>query len=620
MKAKKLLWGIAPLMALAPIVAAKCGDGNETKSIVFQIGHRKSWPLSGGLAPFAEYYNKTFKGQKDFMPVKMSYADDHNTTSEFVLARRAKDNIESGNFKDVPNIILGAQSGAYVINQYNRLMDLSDVGIKKDIFNQSIADLHSILSGQADKSRVYNIPFDNNADTDALAFNLDALYFMLKMIEDGKGEVDWTADIPKRAKEAAQPGKGNDLPEKSIWRALKLKEGEPFKGFKVDEKTFKSMEKIRELAVKFHDGTTLDQSKVDADTITGEVLSIDYNAQAFLKEFKSRIGKTENDVIWKLVLTGDQKKPTRVEYNLPNNPEYVKIFKELWDTYTTKSIKRHVKKVNENSKVFSSIKYMEHRIQEWGSWNIREFKSAISILASVGTNQRMLSSVSRKLFSKLKDGTLVKDFEKNNAKFEDVYLLPQLTLMSEGKDQIFAEGGSSILAVDTSKERDTNTPENRATKKFLSWLYTGKNTHTGTEEENWKTFAKLSGYIMPLKDVISDANEKWMKDEIERLLKEVREIEKKPNATETEKEVANKKFFTLNNLRSALVSLQSILNLEKNKDKVLVKASVTDDATSQIAGAIDGALYRSTIHDGHEIADADKLVEGFKQSVQNTPK
>ncbi len=619
MKAKKLLWGIAPLMALAPIVAAKCGDGNETKSIVFQIGHRKSWPLSGGLAPFAEYYNKTFKGQKDFMPVKMSYADDHNTTSEFVLARRAKDNIESGNFKDVPNIILGAQSGAYVINQYNRLMDLSDVGIKKDIFNQSIADLHSILSGQADKSRVYNIPFDN-ADTDALAFNLDALYFMLKMIEDGKGEVDWNADIPKRAKEAAQPGVGNDLPEKSIWRALKLKEGEPFKGFKVDEKTFKSMEKIRELAVKFHEGTTLEESKVDADTITGEVLSIDYNAQAFLKEFKSRIGKTENDVIWKLVLTGDQKKPTRVEYNLPNNPEYVKTFKELWDTYTTKSIKRHVKKINENSKVFSSIKYMEHGIQEWGSWNIREFKSAISILASVGTNQRMLSSVSRKLFSKLKDGTQVKDFEKNNAKFEDVYLLPQLTLMSEGKDQIFAEGGSSILAVDTSKERDTNTPENRATKKFLSWLYTGKNTHTGTEEENWKTFAKLSGYIMPLKNVISDANEKWMKEEIDRLLKEVREIESKPNATEAEKEVANKKFFTLNNLRSALVSLQSILNLEKNKGKVLVKASVTDDATSEIAGSIDKALYRSTIHDGQEIASADKLVEGFKQSVQNTPK
>ncbi|MBT1337410.1 hypothetical protein JOY27_01590 [Mycoplasmopsis bovis] len=619
MKAKKLLWGIAPLMALAPIVAAKCGDGNETKSIVFQIGHRKSWPLSGGLAPFAEYYNKTFKGQKDFMPVKMSYADDHNTTSEFVLARRAKDNIESGNFKDVPNIILGAQSGAYVINQYNRLMDLSDVGIKKDIFNQSIADLHSILSGQADKSRVYNIPFDN-ADTDALAFNLDALYFMLKMIEDGKGEVDWNADIPKRAKDAAQPGVGNDLPEKSIWRALKLKEGEPFKGFKVDEKTFKSMEKIRELAVKFHEGTTLEESKVDADTITGEVLSIDYNAQAFLKEFKSRIGKTENDVIWKLVLTGDQKKPTRVEYNLPNNPEYVKTFKELWDTYTTKSIKRHVKKINENSKVFSSIKYMEHGIQEWGSWNIREFKSAISILASVGTNQRMLSSVSRKLFSKLKDGTQVKDFEKNNAKFEDVYLLPQLTLMSEGKDQIFAEGGSSILAVDTSKERDTNTPENRATKKFLSWLYTGKNTHTGTEEENWKTFAKLSGYIMPLKNVISDANEKWMKEEIDRLLKEVREIESKPNATEAEKEVANKKFFTLNNLRSALVSLQSILNLEKNKGKVLVKASVTDDATSEIAKSIDKALYRSTIHDGQEIASADKLVEGFKQSVQNTPK
>ncbi len=31
---------------------------------------------------------------------------------------------------------------------------------------------------------------------------------------------------------------------------------------------------------------------------------------------------------------------------------------------------------------------------------------------------------------------------------------------------------------------------------------------------------------MPLKNVISDANEKWMKEEIDRLLKEVREIEK----------------------------------------------------------------------------------------------
>lgn len=111
-----------------------------------------------------------------------------------------------------------------------------------------------------------------------------------------------------------------------------------------------------------------------------------------------------------------------------------------------------------------------------------------------------------------------------------------------------------------------------------------------------------------------------MKEEIDRLLKEVREIESKPNATEAEKEVANKKFFTLNNLRSALVSLQSILNLEKNKGKVLVKASVTDDATSEIAESIDKALYRSTIHDGQEIASADKLVEGFKQSVQNTPK
>lgn len=154
---------------------------------------------------------------------------------------------------------------------------------------------------------------------------------MLELIEKGKGTIDWNADIPKRAKDAAVKGVGNDLPENSIWRALKLAKDDSFKDFKVDENTFKSMDKIRELAVKFQEGTKLDEGKVNADTITGEVLSIDYHKQSFFKEFKSRIGK--DDVIWKLVLTGDPKKPTRVEYNLPNNESYVVILKIYINIY-----------------------------------------------------------------------------------------------------------------------------------------------------------------------------------------------------------------------------------------------------------------------------------------------
>ncbi|MCE6061508.1 hypothetical protein J8A71_01145 [Mycoplasmopsis agalactiae] len=617
MKAKKLLWGIVPLAALAPLAAVSCGDKNENngKNIIFQIAHSKDWPIAGALTPFVDYYNKTFSKDKDFIPVKMSYKEDHNIGSEFGLVKKAKENIESGNLKEVPNIILGSQSGAFLVNQYKRLMDLSDAGVKKEIFNQSIAELHTILSGQTDKSKVYNIPFDN-ADTDALAFNLDVLNFMLELIQKGKGTIDWNADIPKRAKAAAVKGVGNDLPENSIWKALELKSNDAFKDFKVDENTFKSMDKIRELAVKFQEGTKLDDAKVNADTITGEVLSIDYHTQSFFKEFKSKIGK--DDVIWKLVLTGDPKKPTRVEYNLPNNETYVKHFKDLYKTYT-ESVKRHEKKVGANNKVFSSIKYVNHS-NEWGSWNVREFKSAISILASVGTNQRMISKISRKLFSKTKDGKPIPGFEKNNAKFEDVYLLPQLTLMSEGKDKIFAEGGSSILAVDTSENLDTSNAINKATKKFLAWLYTGKNQYYGHEEENWKTFAKLSGYIIPLSGVINDNNEKQIKDEIEKLLKEVREVEKKANATEKEKTEADDKFFILNNLRSALVSLQSILNLEKNKTTVLTKPSVTDNATSQFAGALDSALYLSSAHDGQAIKNVDELIDQFKVYISQEQK
>lgn len=47
--------------------------------------------------------------------------------------------------------------------------------------------------------------------------------------------------------------------------------------------------------------------------------------------------------------------------------------------------------------------------------------------------------------------------------------------MFEGKDRIFVEGGLSILVVDIFENYDIFNVVNKVIKKFLVWLYIGKN-------------------------------------------------------------------------------------------------------------------------------------------------
>nr|WP_307939407.1 hypothetical protein [Mycoplasmopsis bovis] len=159
--------------------------------------------------------------------------------SEFELIKKVKNDIETNNeAKTLPNLILGAQSGAYVLNQHKRLMDLSDYGITKSIFNKNIADLHSKLPGQKGNDKIYSIPFDN-LDVDAVVYNLEVLDYMFKMIKANGGKVDENATIVKKATEAGKEGVGSKLPENTIWKALEAKNSKAFEGLTVNDETFK---------------------------------------------------------------------------------------------------------------------------------------------------------------------------------------------------------------------------------------------------------------------------------------------------------------------------------------------------------------------------------------------
>ncbi|UZK63832.1 glycerol ABC transporter substrate-binding protein [Mycoplasma mycoides subsp. capri] len=630
MKRKLLGLSAMALTMTTPFAAIAC---TTTKSdrVLFSLAQGSGWPLARSLKPMVKYYNETFKNEKGFVPVKFSFADNkgndpdvetHNIYTEFNLIKKVKEDMETGNTKALPNIILGAQSGAYIINQDQRLLDLSDQGINKTLFSEKIADLHSILAGQGKTDKLFNIPFDN-ADTDSVHYNLKLMKKMFDLIKEGGGKVDESLDIYKKAEESEKSKRGNKIPDKSIWNALKVKtkgngtnstnnNSGSLKDINVTKDTFTSIKSLRELAKKFVEGVDIESSNITKETLSGEVFSIDYQEDEFYKELHSR---TEKPVFELENVTSNNKPSHNVKYNIINDDKTKEEFKKLWGEWKD-SIKRIEDKTKgeTNKKVFQSMKFMANSNKEWGSWNIFRFQSAFSLAASVGAHQNKVSSLTKNHPYFSKDILNDPKFSVVNAKEADVFMdsqiTPTITKQSNGGSSntnatnnnvgIFHEGGSSIIPINVGNEKLNN-----GTKKFLKWIYTGKNKINSSEEDNWLTLAKTSGYIMPLKTVVNENTVKTLEELVKKLeeqLKDKNDLINEPS------------YFTLNMLRSSLLSLKSLVKLETGK--VTARAVVTDDKTAEITGNISKSLINQTNIDGNSTTDADTLIKQFEQIVK----
>nr|WP_307926917.1 hypothetical protein [Mycoplasmopsis bovis] len=136
-----------------------------------------------------------------------------------------------------------------------------------------------------------------------------------------------------------------------------------FKDLTVSNKTFESIKDIRDLAAKFTDGVEIEKSKINDNTISGEVLSIDYQQNTFFKELHAKI-QDKDKAIFEL------DKDKNVKYNLIDDADVKKKFQELWKDYNN-SIKRVEQtpdgKDEKDKKVFQSMKYMFTQTKEWGS-------------------------------------------------------------------------------------------------------------------------------------------------------------------------------------------------------------------------------------------------------------
>lgn len=620
----------------APLIAAACnndsssgkqnsdpskGPQDNKGKVVFRLPQGADWPLAQALQPLVDYYNKTQKDQPDFVEVKTAYSEKNGIFSEFQLIKSIKQDIEAGRDENVPNLILGALSGTYLINQHGRLLDVSDTGVNKSLFDKEIADLHSKLSGKDDETKLYNLPFDN-ADVNGLTFNLDLMYKMFDLIEKGGGKVDKDSEIYKAAKKAST--EGSNIPAGSVWNHLLVKDSTSLKSLDVKDSTFSTLEGVRHFSKTFAEGVKIDETKLSEIKETGEVYSIDYQEATFLQELQARTGKDT----FELVKTNDVNEPTKIKYNLVADDTVKNEFKSLWKDYMD-SVVQHVqdngktkikdkeKDKTANKSLFQSVKYMQNGYAEWGSWNIMRYRSAISYAASVGANQNRQTPWSNWFFTKALKLQSEESF-KTNAKDQDVLMKPQIILNKDGGKKVFQEGGSSIIPVSSKDEKI-----NAGTKAFIKWLYTGKNDiiEKGVEEDNWKFFAKLSGYVMPLKSVATKEGLKWIQDEHAKYVNRLEKYEKDLVTNKDDKEKVkqiNEAIFQetryKNFLTSAEVSLRSILELQKTDVKPL--NLITDDKTSQMTGAILNGLFKSTVHEGSETKDADALIKSFENAVR----
>ncbi|AMK56598.1 hypothetical protein V2P57_02635 [Mycoplasma mycoides subsp. mycoides] len=116
---------------------------------------------------------------------------------------------------------------------------------------------------------------------------------------------------------------------------------------------------------------------------------------------------------------------------------------------------------------------------------------------------------------------------------------------------------------------------------------------------------KTSGYIMPLKEVVTKETVKKLEEIISKLetdLKSKDDITKEPE------------YFTLNMLRSSLLSLKSLVKLENGES--VARAMVTDDKAAEITGNVAKALIGQTNIDGRTDTNADTLLSQFENIIK----
>ncbi|WP_434336685.1 P68 family surface lipoprotein [Mesomycoplasma conjunctivae] len=636
---KKLLLSLVSIFTPAAILAS-CGtynDGspkNQTyqyltsnatqkdETVYLTTSQGKFWPLISALDTFGAgtnglipYYNKTFKDDADFVPVKLLL----NTESKAISQAQTAENIGSilqNNGDTLPSVALADASTSFVVNRYNRLLDISKSEINPALFGDKISRAYNDLN--LNNNTFYNIPFNLN-DVDATSFNLDNLRIVFEILKQGGAKIDENMDIYKQAQ--ASKDVGNSTKENNLFSVIKAKSNNSFADLTVNKETFTTIENALDFSIKFVQGIAIDESKkakLDESTENISIFDIDYSQNVLIKNILSKTGKT----FWSP--SGDG---TQLDYNIATDQELESSFKEAYNKFTANlpEIKVDITKNGKTSKKviqafqFKNFKSDFKGFGEWGSHDILRYKTAFGFVPAVGIKQSIDSFTSRILG--FEDG-------QNFATYKDVYTIGQpVKARPNSPFNAYWPGGSSLIAIKTGNEK-----VDKGTIKFLNWLFKGSNKITGKDMSNLDYLIETSAYFVPTKETTTQAKLEQIKALYQKTLEEIKAsedaagIEKHQTFSLFKKEkdiVNNEKLEKLNlslydklsNLRSVIVSLESLLN-HINDPKTKMILDTGNSTTNKISTTILDSLIDRTKVENSET----KTAEQIYTSIQNTLK
>lgn len=610
-KSKKYLtfsvFGFGLIFATSVLSACSTTQkSNVTRDkVIFETAQSKVYPLMIAMRPLVNLYNEQQKNEPNFVPVELRTADQNQINSESKLATTVVSQIET-NDKNLPNLILNNKSGAYLVNRYRRLLSLNGTKISTDIFPDKLMQNYNKLAGQPinDKT-IYNIPFDIT-DVDSIAFNLVNMAKIFSIIKDNGGTIDENLVVDgdyKLYQEAKKvESKMSQIPETSIFHSIKAKNSsenkkDAFKDVKITSENFATTKALMEFAKMVNEKTTIERNDKVHD---GRIFSIDY-AQSFMA--KDIFNELNGSFLWSLKANSNGRQGSFIDYNVakPNDPS-ANTYKKLWDQYS----QFYAPQSATDEKVsFHSTQFMSNNPATstgvWAAWDLRAYDVAFGIAAAVGVEQAMASPTAFGFFGNKAKPTMptaetFEEFEKRSAKYDEIYYGSQLLRSnSENNNQTYLDGGSSLVAIDVKNEK-----LNKGTQKFLSWLYAG-NVKVKNDDQNGdreisaaRYLIENSGYIVPLKTLVTNQQLSNLQKQYDELTKSIDSIKGKSEKTAADKAKHNQLFTRRNYLRSAIVSLKSLLNFLNPSANVNLLSAPSDSKTSEAAARIKNDLYSST--------------------------
>lgn len=513
------------------------------KEIVFLTAQKSTWPLINALQKsnpkipsLIPYYNQTFKYDSDFLPVKLELSDSNGLNSQAEIALHLQNQINLN--KPLPEIILADEWSANILIKNKLAFNFNNSNLKTSLFLSPIVKLLNpeISSG------FFNLPF-NVADINAPRVNLDILYLFFKILKDGGAQISPKNKIYNKSQKSFNPNK--NAIKNNILNFVKPANSKVFEHILIKDNFLEVTEELMWICNEFVKGLLPIEEKIhllNDSVVDLNIFVWDYSEKNLIKLFLSKT-KIKNN--W---------------YNYENQEKLIILLKEVKQNFCF-TIKN-----NEYSKNICAIKFLKTYQNQWGNYELLQYRSIFGLVTGVGLRYAVDSYFTRKYFaSEAQDKEKISNF----TSYKNIETLNQTIFESCSFFQkpTYLLGGSSII-VRLSKDPQVH----KATIKFLNWLYTGEIKVNKITMSTQEFLNKHSGYFIPFNNIFEKQNLKSKNKKSLKLFAKIKKYEQNKGISNTNEFFgtinweAYLDYFNLKTVISSLKSLQKINYFFKNND------------------------------------------------------